>query len=784
MNMNLKMLKNDFKRNRAGNVALLLFMTLAAGLVVAATIVVTLLTTSMMGMYKTAKPPHFLQMHKGEINQGAIDDFNSSYEGITAWQTLAMIDIYGDDLKVNGEDELSLSDCRLDISLVKQNKEYDLLLDENRNIINVNKGEIGIPVILLDSYDIKLGDTVKLTSNGVTRQFKVTAFVHDAQMNSTLCSSTRMLISDEDFEELFGNVGENEYLIEAYFTDSSQAADYQTAYEKAGLPQDGQAVTYTMIFLLSALTDIVMAMVLILVSVLLVMVALMCIKYTVMAALEEEIYEIGTMKAIGMSYKDIRNLYLEKYKIMVAVGIVIGFLLALIMSNMFTGHVSNTFGKQPVSIITIGLPVIACVLVYFITIHYCRKMLKKLKKVTVVDALITGTGFSKKEHARDGLYKSKTMSVNMLVSVRETLHNFGRFLIVFVVMFIISGITIVPMNLLNTMKSKEFISYMGSSMDDILIEIESGENLGNKYEVIKKLLGEDADIAEYKEFKRVRVETINSEDEWMNLHIDCGNYAGKELQYLEGKAPSMENEITLSKLNADAMGKKAGDRIILKFNDLQKEFVISGIYQDATSGGYTAKAIYSFSGVDAGKYQFTIKLTNGVDAREKASQWSDKIGGGYDIEPMEEFINQTLGGVSRQVEIATTAVVLIGILLAALIIVLFMKLRLAKDVAQIAAMKALGFTNSDVRKQYLYKIGMVSIAGIIAGTLISNILGENIVSMAFSMMGFGISRITFIINPWIAFVILPLVLLAVAAGMTWISTRQIREYNIISLINE
>ncbi|XMB66940.1 ABC transporter permease [Mycoplasmatota bacterium zrk1] len=784
MNMNLKMLKNDFNRNRAGNVSLLLFMTLVSGLVVVATIVVTQLIISMMGMYSTAKPPHFLQMHKGEINQELIDEFNSSYDGVTAWQTLSMINVYGDDLKVYGDDVFSLSDLRLDISLVKQNKEYDLLLDEDRNVININKGEIGIPVILLDSYDINLGDTVVLSSKGVTKEFKVTAFVRDAQMNSTLCSSTRILISDEDFDELFGNVGEIEYLIESYFTDSSMASDFKTAYEKAGLPQDGQAVTYSVIFLLSAFRDIAMAMVLILVSMLLVMVALMCIKYTVMATLEEEIGEIGTMKAIGMSYKDIRNLYLVKYRMMVVAGIVIGYVLALIMANVFTGHVSNTFGKQPVSILTIGLPVVGCILVYFVTNHYCKKILKKLKKVTVVDALVTGKGFGKKERVKDGLYKSKKMPVNLLVSVRETLHNLGGFTIILVVMFIVVGIMIVPMNLINTMESKEFISYMGSSMDDILIEIDSGENLENRHEVIKNILSEDAEIKEYKEFRRVRVETINSEDEWMNLHVDSGSFAGKELKYLDGKAPSKENEIALSKLNTDEMGKTTGDWIILRVNDVQKKFVISGIYQDVTSGGYTAKAIYSFAGVDAEKYQFTINLIDGVDAGEKTSQWSDRIGGGYDIEPMEEFINQTLGGVTKQVEVATTAVVVIGILLEALIVVLFMKLRLAKDVAQIAAMKAIGFTNSNVRKQYLYKIGMVSIAGIIVGTLISNILGESIVSGALSMLGFGISRITFIINPWTAFVILPLVLLAVATGMTWISTRQIREYNIVSLINE
>jgi putative ABC transport system permease protein len=784
MNIKLKMISNDFRRNRAGNVALLLFMTLAAGLVVSATIVIMLLITSMTGMYKTAKPPHFLQMHKGEINQQAIDEFNATFEGVTDWQTVPMIDVYGEDLMVYGEVSFRLSDCRLDISLVKQNTNYDLLLDEDRNSITVRKGEIGIPVILLDAYDIHLGDTVVLTSNSVAKEFKVTAFVHDAQMNSTLCSSTRILISDEDFEDLFGTVGEKEYLIEAYFTNSSMASGYQTAYEKAGLPQDGQAVTYTIILLLSALTDIVMAMVLILISILLVMVALMCIKYTVMAALEEEISEIGTMKAIGIAYKDIRNLYLEKYKMIVTAGIGIGYLFALILSKVFTGHVSSTFGKQPVSILTVSIPAVVCILVYLITIHYCKKLLKKLKKITVVDAMVTGKGFGKKECVKDGLYKSRSVSVNLLISAREILHNISGFFIIFVVMLIVSGIMIVPMNLLKTMKSKEFISYMGSSMDDVLIEIESGADFESRYENMKKLLKDDSDTEEYQELRRVRVETINAEEEWMNLHIDCGNYAGRELKYLEGKAPSLANEIALSKLNAEAMGKKIGDKIILRFNEEQKNFSISGVYQDVTSGGYTAKAFYSFAGVKAEKYQFTINLIEGVDAKEKASQWNEKIGAGYDIEPMEEFINQTLGGVARQVQLATTAVVLIGVLLAALIVVLFMKLRLAKDIAQIAAMKAIGFTNLDVRKQYLYKIGMISTAGIVAGTVIANILGESFVSMAFGMMGLGISRITFIISPWIVFVFLPLLLLAVATGMTWISTKRIREYNIISLINE
>ena len=782
--MNWKMLKNDFKRNKTGNTALLLFMALAAGLVAAAVIIVTQLVVSISGMYETAQPPHFLQMHKGEIDQTAIDSFNESYEGVTSWQTLVIIDVYGDDLTIRGEETFTLADCVLDIGLVTQSEEHDFLLDEERNIIKLEDGEIGIPVILLDSYDIELGDTVTLTGNGVNKEFTVTAFVHDAQMNSTMCSSTRILISDGDYAELFGKVGEEEYLIETYFTDTAMAADYQSAYEQAELPQNGPAITYTMIFLLSALTDIMMALIFIMVSVLLIIIALLCLKYTVMAAMEEEIGEIGTMKAIGMSYKDIRSMYLGKMKILMAVGIVLGYMLAVIGTNVFTGHISRTFGKQNLSVLTLGIPVLACGLVYIITNGYCKRILKKMKKVTVVDALVTGKGFGKKEKVKNGLHRSRRMAVNPLLSVRETLQNFGGFVIVFIVMCIVAGIMIVPVNLVNTMESEAFITYMGSATEDVLIELETGDNLEGRYEGMKQVLDEDTGIQAYKESYVIRAAAVNTDDESMSLHVECGAEAGQGLEYLEGTAPAEPDEIALSNLNADEAGKSIGDTLEITWNGTTQIFTVSGIYQDVTSGGYTAKSRYDFPGQEPSRYSFAVSLAEGVDAKAKAAQWSDEMGGGYAILPAEEFVSQTLGGVVKQIKTAAAAVVIIGFLLAGLIILLFMKLRLAKDASQTAALKAIGFSNRDVRKQYLYKIMLTAVLGVAAGTLLANILGSGLASAVFSIMGLGITKITVIINPWIAVILIPAGLLAAAAAMTWASSGRIKEYNIISMINE
>lgn len=67
--MNWLIIKNDFKRNKVINIALLLFMMFSACLAVVSVIVGVQTFTSISELYKTAQPPHFLQMHKGEINQ-------------------------------------------------------------------------------------------------------------------------------------------------------------------------------------------------------------------------------------------------------------------------------------------------------------------------------------------------------------------------------------------------------------------------------------------------------------------------------------------------------------------------------------------------------------------------------------------------------------------------------------------------------------------------------------------------------------------------------------------
>jgi putative ABC transport system permease protein len=750
--MNLTMIKKDFSRNKAINITLLLFIVLSACLISVGTMIVIQLFGAIDSMYEIAKPPHFMQMHTGEINWEELNDFAESVDYVESWQVIEMVNIYGGNIRITKPDGkyYVMSDSLLDIGFVKQNDKYDLLLDTNNTPIYPSKGEIGVPIILLDSYDIKIGDTLTITEGDYSKDFTVTSYVRDSQMNSTLCSSTRFLINEEEHDEIKNRIGKIEYLIEFYFPDESLASKFQTTYEKAGMPANGQPITYAIIRLVSGISDIIMVLIIVLVSLFLIFVVAICLRFTILTAMEEEIKSIGTMRAIGMSYKNISQIYLIKYRFLAILGCIAGYALSLVINKYFTSHIAETFGPPKLTLAAMLAPIATVCLVYLFEIYFCKKIIKKIKRITIVEALRSGADRSKANASRVAkfinLSKFKSLPVDILMAVQDVAVKARAWLLLFFVILIAIGIMVVPVNLHNTFKSPKFITYMGQSQSDIVVSLAKSENIAEKFDEVFDVLNSDSEVEDYNVEAEVVYEAINKDGDWTNIHVDCSDVAKSELQYLEGKAPENENQIALSVLNANEMGVKVGDTLPMLINGQEMSIVVSGIYQDVTSGGFTAKMMRPYDKEAVEGYSFYINVKDGVNIQKKIDLYKNKMGVETEVVSMEEFIDQTLGGVSRQLGKAVVAVIIMSMCLVALIIILFFNLQAAKEYSQVAIMKAIGFSVQDIRKQYLLKVLMVSMIGIVFGTVLANALGEGIVSGILSILGLGISKITFIIN--------------------------------------
>lgn len=333
-----------------------------------------------------------------------------------------------------------MSDSLLGKGWVKQNQQYDLLLNMDNQPLHPSQGEVGVPLILLDTYNIQVGDTLTIRDGDYSMDFVVSSYVRDPQMNSTLASSTRFLINETDLEKLKENTESLEYLIEFYLDDPTQAAEFQTAYEKAGLPANGQAITYSIIRVVSGLSDIMMALVLVLVSLALLFVVFLCLRFTILTVMEEEMKTIGTMRAIGMSFQNIREIYMMKYRILAMVGSSIGYGLSFFANQLFTSHMTRTFGAPKMSVIAVYAPILAVLLVYILEVHFSKKMMKKMKKVTVVDALLGGDRDVKKKRAKLAssmfLYRFKHLPINILFGMKQVMVRSKTWLVMFFIVVI------------------------------------------------------------------------------------------------------------------------------------------------------------------------------------------------------------------------------------------------------------------------------------------------------------------------------------------------------------
>ncbi|HKL78855.1 MAG TPA: ABC transporter permease [Mobilitalea sp.] len=787
-------IKKDFTRNKAINITQWLFIFLSALLMASGSIIVIQSFGSIDGLFQVAKPPHFMQMHTGEINQEEIETFADNIDYVTGQQTAEMVNIDGASiglLRERGDriDRVTLSDSMMDNGFAIQNKQFDYLLNLNNETIQVSAGEIAVPIKYMKSDDLEIGDKLILSEGSFYMEFVITDFIRDAQMASSLASSTRFLVSDEEYVQIREKIGRLEYLIEFMLTDTDKIGGFQKLYEESGLPNNGTAVTYTLFKMLNALGEGMKAIIIILVSLLLIFIAIINLRFTILATMEDEIKEIGTMKAIGISHKDIQKLYKMKYVILSAVGCFFGYVAAILCSGIFTADMALNYGKQQLTLRDFIISIVAVALVHLIVIHFCKRVLKKIRHITVVQALIIGeTDGKKRKRSRKSKEKILTVEANrflptnLFLSIRELVIRAKAWFLLLLVFALAACIMIIPANLYNTIRSSEFATYMGTAISDIRIDLQSVENLNQKHEEIMNRIQTDDEISSFNAYANCRYE-VYGEEGWEDMQVECGDYVNFKVSYLNGKGPGRSGEMAISTLNAKKYSVGAGDSLKMKIGGIEENYYICGTYQDVTNGGYTAKMIYDYDQEDVLKYTYFIDTAEGISVKDKAEEHADAFSYAKVI-PMANYITQTFGMIIDPLSQVVIAAIAVAAFITLLITVLFLKLNTAREYAQIANMKAMGFSVLDIRKQYVIKTGIVAVIGTLVGVLISNTLGEILVSGLASASGFGLSKIEFVIRPIEAYLLYPSIIIITALAASWFCSAAVKRYNIVRMIQE
>lgn len=761
--MFFKIIKNDFRRKKVVTITVFVFITLAVILGASSTNIIANLIQSMSYLQESAVPADIAQMHIGEIDQSAIDKFTEKQrDNIALQETMALLNFEGANVQYGNNK--SLAGTIQDISFVFQNKKFDFILNLDNEKLDVKEGEVAVPSYFMKECNLKIGEKITVVCVGGQKEFVISDYARDFEMSNSFTTSKRFVINKADFDKLAQmKVDEKEFLIEFKLTENGDSNAVQTAYIEAGLPANGPTVEGKIFTMFNAMTDVGIAMIIILISIMLVIIAAICIRLIFLATIDEDLREIGVMKAMGISKKDIKKVYLVKYRTISVAGGIIGYILSFAVVNLFSGNMKLYLSTGLSGNLKYFLSILAPLLVYLMVVSYCKKVLKRIDKISAVEALrsnITDTRKNKKYSFP--LLKNKFLSTNIYMGYRDVWKRFKLYRLMILIFSICTFIVIFPINIYNTMNSPDFTTYMGVGKSDMRIDLRRTNTIEEDFVKLKKELKEDLDINKYATYITCSYQIKNNEGAWDYINIETGDFSMFPLTYLEGRAPKEKGEISLSYANADKSGlnKKVEDLVTIRVDGEEKNLKVCGIYQDITNGGKTAKADSSLSlNEDAVLWYITyIDVNSEVNLLNKMEYYQNAFDTAL-VNNNKEVTKQTLGVIITQMDSIVIGGFSVALIIIILITALFIKMLLSKDMSRIAIMRSMGLTSKNIKHQYMAGTLMVLILGIVLGVLSSNYLGELIASMAMSLM--GATRIQFVNVPWQTCLLCPLILIIV-----------------------
>lgn len=757
-----KIIKNDVRESKLITIITALFITVAALLVALATILSVNLAGSIDTLMEKSQSPHYMQMHTGEVNRERLAKFVEANGNVATYEVAEFLNLNGSDIELGDH---SLADSVEDNGLAVQSKNLDYFLDMENQPIQPKPGELYVPVMFKKQGLAKIGDKAKIAG----KTFTINGFLRDGTMNSQMAGSKRFLVHQTDYDELFSK-GKLEYIIQFRLKDPSKLNQFEAAYKKAGLEVNGPSGTHRLFKLGNAMSDGIMIGILLLISLLVVLMTFMCIRFTLLAKIEEDYKEIGVMKAIGLQLKAIKKIYLAKYAAISIIGSLLGYLISLPLSYLLLKNIKLFMGESKNEGLSWILAVAGVLAVMLLMIAYVYVLLNRFKKISAVEAIrFSGANEKVNTKTRFNLRRLAFFSPDTRIGIIDIMNRKKIYLTMLLVFIISTFIMIVPALVYHTASSEEFVESLGFSHKiDIATSLYQSTNSVKNQDKIEDYLANDPDVEMYSKISTKNFDVKEEGVENGVLSVELGNHQKFPVNYLKGHAPRQINEIALSTINADEYNKKIGDPIILIREGREEKFVVCGIYANLFNGGKTAKAIFEDRTTPTIWTDISIKLKNPSKLTEKMNQYKEDLPFAK-MNNAEQYRDQTFGSTIQSLLMVAIGASLVAVLITGLITSLFMKLLLVKDKKEIATLKAIGLTNQEIRNQYLARSLTILVLGIGLGTGLAMTLGKTISGLVSAGLG-GVS-VQLIGSPLI-YLGCPLLLLLVTYLTTRIVTAQ------------
>ncbi len=781
--MFFRILKKDLKRKKTMNTVLLLFIILAAMFVASGLEnVITVLNGTDYYLDKAGVGDYVI-LTMGDNGVGGMEKVLKQEDCVKSYKIEPVV--FGAQNNVLLDDgtgrEAEMRNTVLFQSIA--DSKLSFFDSENQVIEDVKPGHVYVSGKVLENNHLEKGDKILIRLEGVELELVLEGKAKDAFLGSDFMGNQRLLLNDGDMQKLLADEQIMlHYRGEIGYIETEDASALASAVSKIeGVGFDGARSTIKMCYVM----DMIVAFIVLILSICLVIVAFVVLNFSIGFTIMEEFREIGVMKAIGITNRKIRSLYIGKYLLLSLAGAAIGFFASIPFGTMLLKSVSENMllGNDMGLVVNLAGAFIVVVLILL----FAYRCTGKVKKATPIDAIRsgqTGERYKKKTIYRIG---KSHLGTNLYMAVNDVLSSPKRFLSIIISFFICTLFVLMVVNTTATMESPNLVETFGTRSD--LYITETGEAMQHMLldskEAYQEYLDERAaELTEKGMPATMCVEvqykyrvSFEGKDYTLTCQQGIGTKA-EDYVYAEGSPPQNKHEVAITSQISDMIGAKIGDTITVDFGEEKLDCIVTAYFQSMNQLGELVRlhedAPVSFGGV-AGILHTQINFTDEPDDAV-IQERKEKIRELYDNEEVmdaKEYCVECIGVVDtmKGVQYLLLAITLVVVLL---VTILMEYSFIADERSQIAILKAIGFRNRDVVRWHTYRFGFVSLISVILAALASIPMTKLCISPIFGMM--GASDVDYNIDPVQIFFLYPGIVFAatvLVAGLCALRTRQV-----------
>ena len=785
-----RMLKKDLMHRKSVNLILFLFITIATVFLASSVNNILVVSSSVDYYMDYANIPdvNLVAVNSGE-KEKIMKWIETEAPGVKDYGYQEMLSV--EQKNLHRENGKKFNAEGLSLFLSEESSDYCKGFDPNGGALHLQDDEIGMPAFLMDKNDLKVGDKVRISLNGRDKTFTLKTVVKDAAFGNDMVGMSRIFMNSDMYREFKKAGSEQTYAL--YFINVSSISEFTEAQNLQSFPSVLNTVSRSMYSMIYSF-DLILAALLILVGICMILIALLVLRFTLLFTMEEEYREIGIMKAIGLRDKAIRRLYLVKYTFLVSSGAFLGLLISVPISCIMVARVSVNMIMED-SGVNFFVNILCTLLIIFLVMLFCMNCTRKLSRITAISAIRGGhSGESFAKASALYLFKQKYLRVPAYLGINDMLTHLKRYALLLVTFCISFVLITIPLNTINTMQSSEMASKFTVNTDSAVyikkIEGKQDSAYRNSAQLKKgmqrveremKEKGYDAELtASSIYFLPFHAPGKKGNTKIMSLQIQGRNT--EYLDYLEGSAPVLENEIAFSRLILEDNNWHIGDRIEADLNGETYKFIITGSYADYMQLGSSARlnAKLDLSKVDMFEY-WNVNVDMKTDkSQTELKDTLQKQFPDYEWYTAQEIVDRNIGGIQESLSellIPMTAMLCAVIML---ITLLMEKLFIVREKGEIAMMKSIGFRNSSIRSWQVIRMILVALVSMLAAVPLSMLSNRFMLEPIFAIMG---ADVHIQIIPVQVYLIYPGVLLLGIICATIFATGQIKRIHIREMNN-